>query len=244
MPARESRTELPSTQAEAIDRARSGAPSGWRIVAERQTAGRGRLDHAWASPPGGLYLSIVHRAPRAGRGLLPLGVGAAVTAALAHRYAVSPLLKWPNDLLVVHAGRVRKLAGILVDEVDSPTLGRAAVVGIGINVTTPPDAFDPALRARVVSLAELVTPVPTVAEVEEVVADAVDRAVAELDRPQGAEAVVAACRGVLYGRGHRASVDGSLRGVITALGDEGELWLSTASGPVAVRAGDLLVEES
>ncbi len=242
--ARECYTELPSTQAEAIARARAGAPDGLRVVAERQTAGRGRLAHTWSSPPGGLYLSVVRRAPPAGGPILSLGVGAAVARALAERYSAPVRLKWPNDLLVVQNGRARKLAGILADEVDTPAGGRAVVVGIGVNVAAPPESFDPALRERIVSLAEFVSPRPAVREVEELVAEAIDGAVAALDRPGAAGTVVDACRRLLYGQGLPATVDGSLHGVITALGEEGELWLSTASGPVAVRVGDLVVEGS
>jgi BirA family biotin operon repressor/biotin-[acetyl-CoA-carboxylase] ligase len=244
VPARESHTELPSTQTEAVRRARAGAPDGLRIVAEHQTAGRGRLDHTWASPPGGLYLSVVRRAPRAEPGLLSLAVGAGVARAFADRYSIDLELKWPNDLLVVRTGRPRKLGGILVDLVDSPNLGRAAVVGIGVNVAAPPPSFDPGLKERVVALAELVAPAPTVAEVETIVGEAVDAAVARLDRPGGAEEVVAACRQRLFGRGRSATVDGFLHGVITTVGADGGLWLTTPSGPVAVHAGELVVEEA
>jgi BirA family transcriptional regulator, biotin operon repressor / biotin---[acetyl-CoA-carboxylase] ligase len=241
---REFRSELPSTQAEAVRRARDGAPSGTRVVARRQTAGRGRLDHSWASPEGGLYLSLVLRSPRGGSALVPLAVGARVSRTIAERYGVRPALKWPNDLVVVTDGRPRKLGGILVDEVDSPSLGRAVVVGIGLNVAAPLSAFPPEMRPRVVTLGLLVHPPPSLADVEEAVSAAAESAVQALETPGGAETVLAECRAALHGVGCRATVDGTLSGVITALGEEGELWLATAQGPVAVRAGDLVVEEA
>lgn len=244
MGVREFRTELPSTQSEATRRAREGAPAGTRVVAGRQSAGRGRLDHPWASPTGGLYLSLILRSPAEEPSLLPLAVGARIGGALAARYGVRPVLKWPNDLLVLQQGRARKLGGILVDEVDSPSLGRAAVVGIGLNVSTRRSAFPPEVRDRVVTLAELVRPAPSLEDVEELATSAALSAAETLGQPGGAETVLAECRAALHGLGRRATVDGTLSGVITALGEEGELWLATADGPVAVRAGDLVVEEA
>jgi len=241
---REFRTELPSTQTEALRRARAGAPSGTTVVARRQTAGRGRLDHAWASPEGGLYLSMILRAPTQNRALLPLAVGARIARALADRYGIHPVVKWPNDLLVVDGRRARKLAGILTDEVDSTTLGRAAVVGVGLNVSTPIGAFPTELAGRVVTLQELVREPPSLDALEEVVVAAIESAADGLDSPGLVPAILEECRAALHGVGRRATVDGTLTGVIRALGDEGELWLATREGPVAVRAGDLVVEEA
>ena len=212
------------------------------MVARRQTAGRGRLDHAWVSPLGGLYLSLVVRAPRSDASLLPLAVGARIGRALQERYGIRSVLKWPNDLLVVDDGTPRKVCGILVDEVDSPTLGRAAVIGVGLNVSTALSAFPPEVRARIATLAQLVRPTPSLREVEELAAGAAESAADALGHPGGNEAILGECRSALHGVGHRATVDGTLSGVIAALGEEGELWLTTASGPVAVRSGDLVVE--
>ncbi|MCI4373187.1 MAG: biotin--[acetyl-CoA-carboxylase] ligase, partial [Thermoplasmata archaeon] len=155
MELREFRAELPSTQTEAARRAREGAPEGTRIVARRQSAGRGRGSHGWSSPEGNLYLSVVFRAPIKNRALLPLAVGARLRAALEARFGVRSVLKWPNDLLVLGNGAPRKLAGILLDAVPSPNLGIAVVVGIGINVAARSVAYAPEVRLRVVSLSEL-----------------------------------------------------------------------------------------
>ncbi len=241
---REFRTELPSTQTEAIRRARAGAPHGGTVVARRRTSGRGRLDHAWSSPEGGLYLSVVVRAPTENAALLPLAAGARIGRALADRYRIHPVLKWPNDLLILEGRRTRKLAGILTDEVDSPTLGRAAVVGVGLNVSTPVAAFPPALAPRVVTLAELMPVPPSLDALEEVVVEAIVSAAEALASASHVPAILEECRAALHGVGCRATVDGTLTGVIRALGDEGELWLTTREGPVAVRAGDLVVEEA
>jgi BirA family biotin operon repressor/biotin-[acetyl-CoA-carboxylase] ligase len=121
--------ESASTNAEVAAAARDGAAEGLVLIAESQTAGRGRLDRTWESPPrAGLTFSVLLRPtfPPAGWGWLPLLAGVATASAL-HRVAgVDVRLKWPNDVLVGD----RKLGGILTEAV-----GGAVVVGIGLNVT-------------------------------------------------------------------------------------------------------------
>jgi BirA family biotin operon repressor/biotin-[acetyl-CoA-carboxylase] ligase len=101
------------------------------VVAEHQTAGRGRLDRAWESPPrAGLTFSCALRPAGLPDGRwpwLPLCIGVAVAEATESMTGVDVRLKWPNDLLADE----RKLGGILVER-----HGDRAVVGIGLNVTT------------------------------------------------------------------------------------------------------------
>ena len=124
---------LPSTNREAAGRAAQGAAEGLCIVAAEQTAGRGRLQRQWISPKdAGLYFSIVLR-PRfeqASWPLLTLMAAVAVHDALHEACAFETDIKWPNDIL---AGE-KKLCGILAETVET-SLGRAVVVGIGINLT-------------------------------------------------------------------------------------------------------------
>lgn len=123
----------PSTNALATGRAQAGAPEGTVVTAEHQTAGRGRLDRSWETPDrAALTLSVVLRPEAAPERWpwLPLLVGVAAARALSEAGAPAEL-KWPNDVLV-HG---RKVAGILVERVETPT-GPAAVAGIGINVST------------------------------------------------------------------------------------------------------------
>ena len=120
-----------STNAVVAERAVAGEPSGLVVVAEAQTAGRGRLDRSWVSPPrAGLTLSALVRPdlPPVRWPWLPLLTGLAVATALRDQAELDAVLKWPNDVLV--AGR--KLCGVLA-EVPEPG---AAVLGIGLNVTT------------------------------------------------------------------------------------------------------------
>jgi BirA family biotin operon repressor/biotin-[acetyl-CoA-carboxylase] ligase len=115
--------ESPSTNAALL--ARPTAPAPAVLVAEFQSAGRGRLDRTWVSPPrAGLTLSVLLRptAPMSAWGWLPLLAGVAVAGAV----GPSARLKWPNDLLLDEA----KAAGILVQ-----VNGDVVVAGIGVNVS-------------------------------------------------------------------------------------------------------------
>jgi BirA family transcriptional regulator, biotin operon repressor / biotin---[acetyl-CoA-carboxylase] ligase len=119
----------PSTNADVSAAVREGAPEGLVIVAEAQTAGRGRRDRSWTTPPrAGLTFSVLLRPsfPAAGWGWLPLLAGLAVATSLRALSEVDVGLKWPNDVLVGE----RKLGGILTEVV-----GTAVVVGIGLNVS-------------------------------------------------------------------------------------------------------------
>jgi BirA family biotin operon repressor/biotin-[acetyl-CoA-carboxylase] ligase len=124
---------LPSTNLEAARRAIEGAAEGLCVVAREQTAGRGRLQRLWVSPKdAGLYFSIVLRPQFAQNAwsLLTLMAAVAVNDALGEACSLETDIKWPNDILA----NDRKLCGILAETIDTP-LGRAVVVGIGINLT-------------------------------------------------------------------------------------------------------------
>lgn len=128
-----------STNAVVAERARAGEPAGLVVVAEQQTAGRGRLDRTWVSPPrAGLTLSVLLRPSLLARPLppgrwpwVPLFAGLAVATAVREQAELKAVLKWPNDVLVDG----RKLCGVLA-EVVAPD---AVVVGVGLNVTTRAD---------------------------------------------------------------------------------------------------------
>lgn len=151
MPEIEWHAELPSTNEMALELARAGAPHGTAIAARRQSAGRGRGQRKWASPAGGLYISIVVR-PNLDRerwGLLPLatGLGAGKAVERLTREAGQPMkvgLKWPNDLII----NGRKLGGILCHG----SSGEYGVLGIGINVNTLPVHIDHEMPHRPTSL--------------------------------------------------------------------------------------------
>ena len=125
-----SSSETGSTNADLLAEARAGAAEGLVLVAETQTAGRGRLGRSWSSPPrAALAFSVLLRpvaVPPAARAWLPLLTGIAVAAALRAEAGVTATLKWPNDVLVDG----RKIAGILAE-----AHGDAIVAGVGLNVT-------------------------------------------------------------------------------------------------------------
>ena len=138
--------ETPSTMDLARSAAAEGAPHGALILAESQTAGRGRRGRGFFSPPGGsLYFTLVLRPSRDAYGCLPLAVPLAVCRACAHE-GVDARIKWPNDIWVGE----RKLCGMLIDGETGPG-GLTAYAGIGINVNADPTA-DPALRDTATSL--------------------------------------------------------------------------------------------
>jgi BirA family biotin operon repressor/biotin-[acetyl-CoA-carboxylase] ligase len=171
----EKHAELPSTQERALDLAAAGAPAGTVVLAARQTAGRGRYGHAWASPEGGLWLSLIAdgasqappRVPGAGAGGdknssvshasmtrspdAPERLSPSIVAALAARAAIARAagletrLKWPNDLLVAR----RKLGGIIAAE----RAGRL-VIGIGIDANVRRAALPPEVAAIATSILE------------------------------------------------------------------------------------------
>jgi BirA family biotin operon repressor/biotin-[acetyl-CoA-carboxylase] ligase len=128
--------ETESTNADLRAAAAAGARPGHVLVAEFQRAGRGRLGRSWESPPGtGLTFSVLMRpegVPLDRWGWLPLAAGVALAEAVEAVAGVPAALKWPNDVLAADGG---KLAGVLVERVDTPD-GPAAVVGVGLNVST------------------------------------------------------------------------------------------------------------
>lgn len=162
-----------STNSDLVALAGAGkAAEGSVLVAEEQTAGRGRLDRQWTAPArSGLFFSVLLRpseVPVARWGWLPLLTGVAVATGLSRAAGVDTALKWPNDLLVSVGGEERKAGGILAERAGDD----GVVVGVGINVTLRetelpvPQAGslalagavstdrDPLLRAMLRSLAE------------------------------------------------------------------------------------------
>lgn len=126
--------EVGSTNAVVAERARAGEPEGLVVVTEHQTAGRGRHDRTWTSPPrAGLTLSVLVRPSLPARSWtwLPLLTGLAVATAVREQTGLDAVLKWPNDVLL----EGRKTCGVLAEV---PVAG-AAVLGIGLNVTTRRD---------------------------------------------------------------------------------------------------------
>jgi BirA family biotin operon repressor/biotin-[acetyl-CoA-carboxylase] ligase len=114
-----------------------GAPAGTLVIANEQTAGRGRGGKSWQSSPGaGLWLTLIERpSDTSGLGVLSLRVGLAAAEAL-DRFAPEPIrLKWPNDLYVDQG----KLGGILVEARWREQAVEWVAIGLGVNVQAPKD---------------------------------------------------------------------------------------------------------
>lgn len=143
--------KIGSTNDRARELALAGAPGGTVVVAEQQTAGRGRQGRAWTAPRGrALTLSVLVRDegenPLARRlPLLPLAAGVAVCEACEAVAPVACEIKWPNDVLI----EGRKAAGILIE---SRPEARWAVIGIGLNVNTSAQELGAELRDFATSL--------------------------------------------------------------------------------------------
>lgn len=133
-----------STNTEAIEQAKKGADEGLCIVAQEQTAGRGRQGRAWASgKDAGLYFSIVLR-PRIDNRFVPLITLMTAVAVydVLRDIGLEPDIKWPNDLHI----NEKKICGILAEVAETPK-GRAIIVGTGINLNSsnyPPEIVDTA----------------------------------------------------------------------------------------------------
>ncbi|WP_282792842.1 biotin--[acetyl-CoA-carboxylase] ligase [Streptomyces sp. CC224B] len=114
-------------------------PEGAVLVAEEQSAARGRLDRRWSAPArSGLFFSVLLKpaeVPVERWGWLPLLTGVAVATGLSRAAGVDTALKWPNDLLVTVDGEERKAGGILAERAGAD----GVVVGIGVNVTLRAD---------------------------------------------------------------------------------------------------------
>lgn len=123
-----------STNTRLKELARQGAPHGTVVAALGQTGGRGRLGRSFASPPGGLYLSILWRPdfPPEKAARLSCAGALAASAAIEEVCGISPNIKWPNDLLL----NGKKISGILTEAAWQGEGGGFVIVGTGINVNT------------------------------------------------------------------------------------------------------------
>ncbi len=146
------RETIDSTSRLAGELARSGSPEGTAVVAEQQTAGRGRLGRTWVSPAHrNLYLSVVLRPPLSPLEVscLTLVAAVAVAEAIGETVALRPAIKWPNDVLL--GGR--KVAGILTELDAEAERVRHVILGIGVNLNATVHDFPPELRGKASSLA-------------------------------------------------------------------------------------------
>jgi len=231
---------LPSTNLEATRRAVAGAAEGLCVVAGEQTAGRGRMQRHWSSPPGaGLYFSILLR-PQLEQStwpLLTLMAALAVHDALLASCTLDTDIKWPNDLMA----QDKKLCGILAETVETPT-GRAVVVGIGINVTM--NSFPSELETTATSVEAATGTTPDVEKVLQALINALATHYAGLNDANGpAEIIRQWSARSSYSEGKLICVTDAgkiLVGTTRGLECDGALRVETVNGEIKVlRAGDV-----
>lgn len=227
-----------STNDEVIRLAQNGAPDGTWVVADEQTAGRGRRGRPWQSTRGNLFCTGLLRLD-AGEGpasQLSFLIALALYDTLAQWVAPGRLrLKWPNDLLLDG----RKVSGILLESAGSGQPGdRWVAAGIGVNLAVHPEDVE---RPAISLAGAGVTPPPPMA-VAERLATAVEHWRREW-RAGGFAALRAAWLARATGLGKRIEVrmpDGTLFGTFADLAADGALLLQLDSGMVkAIHAGDV-----
>ena len=224
-----------STQDVARAEAEAGGPVGTAVLAEEQTAGRGRLGRAWVSPAGkNIYVTLVMRPPAPKLRVLSIVSPLAIAEAL-EGIGLAPRLKWPNDVLV--GGR--KIAGILIETELSGDAVKYALVGIGLNVNfdveTTPEIADIATSVR--------RELGRDASREELLAAVLNAFEARYEQALEGDAVFQAWRSRLetLGRRVRATL-GELveEGVAEDVDAEGNLLVRRDDGSLAVvEAGDV-----
>ena len=215
------------------------------LMAERQTAGRGRLGRTWSAQPGASLTFSLAWPLAAGVDLsgLSLGVGVALAETLDPRPA-EPLrigLKWPNDLWLVGAGEAgRKLGGVLIETVPRAD-GRLAVIGIGLNLLQQPVA---SASSGVAWLAEIDAPAAPPATLLERLLPALVDALRRFEREGfAAFAAAFATRDLLRGHAVRCGTgSGPGRdGIAAGVSASGELLLRTATGVEPIVSGEVSV---
>jgi BirA family biotin operon repressor/biotin-[acetyl-CoA-carboxylase] ligase len=220
-------SEVTSTLDIAHPLAREGAPEGTLILAERQTAGRGRGGRAWTSESGaGIWMTLLARAhDDASLEVLSLRVGLAAARALEAFTDGEVRVKWPNDLMLDDG----KLGGILIESRWRDERADWIAIGVGINCVVSRDIpHARSLRARtnrIDALAELVPAIRAAATLHGALS------AAELHDFERRD----------WARGRRCT--SPLAGVVRGIDARGGLLVRTAAGDVAARSGSLILEE-
>ncbi|PYP59320.1 MAG: biotin--[acetyl-CoA-carboxylase] ligase [Gemmatimonadetes bacterium] len=220
--------QLGSTLDALHDLGAQGAVAGTAVIAEEQTAGRGRDGRTWHSPAGGVWLGVLLRPGRVELGVMSVRVGLAVADAVdALLGRPEARLKWPNDVLLAE----RKLAGILCEGRWQGEALQWLAVGVGVNVC---NSIPGAVARRAVALAEWL---PAVRRID--LLDRLVPALVRLTQAAGAaalserECAAFAARDWLLGRQLRAPAAGRARG----LRPDGALLVDLGAATIAVREG-------
>jgi BirA family biotin operon repressor/biotin-[acetyl-CoA-carboxylase] ligase len=233
--------DTPSTNAVAMELAQRGEADGMVVLAEAQTAGRGRLGRTWVSPRGNLYLSVLLRPPvPVGKAPLLTLVGAVAVASAIRQHLELPAgIKWPNDILL--AGR--KVAGLLTELSAEQDRIRHVVLGIGVNVNMALRDLPPEVRRRSTTLAEEAGAHVDRTALLRLMLEVLDRWYGRF--LEGEDAVLAAWKELNVTLGKRVTVSGAgadFTGIARGVDQEGRLLVRLSDGTLRqVAAGDVTI---
>ena len=224
---------LPSALDAIHDLGSQSAPSGTVVLAEEQTAGRGRDGRTWRSPAGGVWLGVLLRPPLPAAGVLSLRIGLVLADVVETVLGIPPAalsgpragLKWPNDVLLDD----RKVAGILCESRWQGDTLQWLAVGIGVNVA---NEVPPELIERAVSLREFRASVRRI-DVLDLLVPTLLRLTTHDARLSEFECAAYARRDWLRGRHIRAPLAGRAAGIRP----DGALLVDTGAGTTMVRDG-------
>ena len=238
--------ETGSTNTDLLELARAGGPEGIVLVADHQTAGRGRLGRSWQAPPGSsLLVSVLLRPglPPERTHLVTVAAGLAAADAVEEVARSRPGLKWPNDLVVEAQGRSRKLAGLLSEAVVVGADVTAVVVGMGMNVRWP-EPLPADLEATATTATRVAGRPVDVPEVLEAYLRALERRYDALLGAGGVAVTAAAHRDACVTLGQPVAVqlgDGALEGVAVDVDEDGHLVVDLdGGGRRSVAVGDVV----
>ncbi len=232
---------LGSTNDEARAELAAGDPGRLWIVADEQTAGRGRHGRVWSSPPGNLYASalLVDPCETAMAAKIGFVAGVALRNAVADLGATGVRLKWPNDLVTDGA----KLAGLLVEGLTIPGRPFAAIVGFGVNIRSSPQGLD----YPTTNLDRLTPRALTPGDLLARLAIRFDEAMAVFARGAGFARIrelwlasAAGLGGPIRARGARGVREGTFEG----LDSEGRLLLRAPGGVEGLESADIVLPSS
>lgn len=229
---------LASTMDEAARMAQEGTETGTVVLAEEQSAARGRFRRQWVSPPGNLHISVVLRPSTEVLRYLSIMSGVAVVRAIRKATGIRSTIKWPNDVMI--GGK--KVCGILVENTLRGDTVQHSVLGIGVNVTFDPSAVDE-LSGKATSLnQEAGTEVDPEALLRHLLQE-LDNLYLPLRQARGAptdiagsKPVIEEWRGLLETLGKRVEVtwvEDVYRGYAEDVDDAGNLLLRLEDGSVA-----------
>lgn len=231
-------SSVTSTMDEARRLAQEGADSGAVVVADEQTAGRGRAERAWHSPKGSLYATILIRdeVPLHGLPLLSLACGLAIARAIQRLLRLDAHLKWPNDVWI----RGKKVAGVLIETRIGASRAEHVLIGLGVNGDLRPEELPPELRAIATSLSAESGHHVCLPALLKLILEDLDRTIHDL-HDGDAKGLLREIRARSIVLGKRVRVEassGPAEGRAIGIGDQGELVVETDAGRRVVNVGD------